>query len=257
MTGPRLTPDQQRAVSDAVGFALTFAVVVVAVALVYSLGVGTLYDLQDAQRVENAERAFDTFADNLNDVSQEGAPGRSTEFQLGGGQISGADLVEFTVSVEGDPNATQTIGVTPVEYRISDTSMYYVSGAVLRTDRGGGRLDRQPPFRFADDVTVLSFIQTSGPRNQVGGEGTVRITGRETGPTTVERVTGGNGTTPPFNITFNVSTTAERAPVWKRYLETQLGDGSCDIDDETTVSCKFATDRLYVRRTSVDVRVAI
>lgn len=248
----------RRGVSDAVGFVVVFAVVVIAVSLVYTLGIGSLQDLQRAQQADNAQRAFETVADNMADVGQAGVPGRSTEFQLGGGAIGSGDTVTFRVAVRGDPNATIVVTTVPTQYHFRETSMHYVSGAVVRTDRDQSVMTRPPPFRFAEDWTILSFIRTIGPNRRVGGDGTVRITGRQRGPPSSERVT--NRSEPPFDfdITFNVSTTTDRAGAWERHLEDELDweADPCAVLDGSTVTCQFSTDLVLVRRTTVETRVS-
>lgn len=240
-----------RAVSDALGFAVVFAIVVGSVALVYTFGIGALTDLQHAQQAENVERGFQTLADNVDDVHQEGAPARSTELALSGGQLSTTETVSFVVNVSGN---TTAVSVTPVRYRRGATTLHYVGGAVLRSDRRATVLQSSPPFRFDDEHTVLSVVDTRPVEpagESIGGEGTVLVVTRRSGPPSVTRLARNESDPVPFRF----SVTSPRYRAWNRSLAAQnLTFVSTDPANQT-VTYRSETEALYVRTTTVEVEL--
>lgn len=74
-----------RAVSEVVGFVLTFSLVTMAIAIVFTAGFGGLQDTQQAEQVNNVERAFDVLDTNVQEVQRQEAPSRATEMRLSGG----------------------------------------------------------------------------------------------------------------------------------------------------------------------------
>lgn len=242
---------RSRAVSDAVGFAVTFAVVITAVALVYTLGVGAINDVQQAQQIETTQRTFGTLADNLDDVNQEGAPGRATELRLNGGTLDNGEPVVFTINVTGDATGSIPLVLSPITYRRGATALHYTSGAVVRADRGRSILVRDPPFRFGDERVVLSAVQTVGGPETVGGQGTVLVvTRRQTPPDDLLGRTG-NESEP---VNFTVSITSPRFRAWERYFNDSRADASWAVTVDAaneTVTLQGETESFYVRRTRV------
>jgi len=74
----------ERGVSDVVGYVLIFSLIVATVGVVTTVGFSTLEDRQDAERVNNVERAFDVFANNMENVYRDGAPSRGDGDAAGG-----------------------------------------------------------------------------------------------------------------------------------------------------------------------------
>lgn len=240
----------ERGVSDLIGFATVFGVVVISVALVYTFGVGALADVQRAEATDNAERAFDIVAENMADIHRDGAPGRSTELDFEGGELATTGQVTVTVKKEND-NGTLTLlasmVATPIRYTDGEEGFYYAGGAVVRTNRDAAVLVRDPPFRFGPDRTVVSLVETKadGDTTSIGG-GSARVTGRRVGSSVAAIETGG--------VDFEINVTSPRYGAWQRYLESE--GLSCSVQAaENTVSCEYATDELYVRRTIVRVRL--
>lgn len=239
--------DEDRAVSDLIGFVTVFGVVVVSVAVVYAFGVGALADVQRGEAVDNVGRGFDILADNMADVHRNGAPGRSTELDFESGELSTTGQVTLTVK-DGSGTLLASFVATPIRYTDGETGFYYAGGAVVRTDRDAALVVNDPPFRFAPDRTVLSVVETkpAGDTTAIGG-GSVRVTGRRVGSSVAAVETGG--------VTFELNVTSPRYGAWRRYLEDE-GLSCPDVyAAENRVVCRYTTDELYVRRTIVRVRL--
>lgn len=250
-----------RAVSETVGFVLVFALITSTVGVVYVSGIGGLTDARDAEQVNNAERAFDVLADNMADVHRRNAPSRATEIKLAGAQLGYDEPTEMSVQVDGrSPN---TVTLSPIVYTAeSGSEIVYEAGAVVRTDPNGGAVMKHEPnavFRVDDGerVAVLPLLRTNTrDSGGVGGSTTVLVRGTHAiSEVMTTRTSGGHA------VTVTVDTAPSRAPVWKRYFETELDEpewnANCEIDgsDDGTVECSFEVDRLYVTSTGIDVTI--
>lgn len=282
----------ERAVSEVISFVLVFALIALTVGVVYATGFGGLTDSREAERVNNAERAFDVLADNLEDITQRGAPSRATEIKLAEAQIglskeqaSTSDESEVEVSVEitnWDPDSDGTAEPAAVGSTSSDPIVYtanrpaevvYVNGAVMRSDRGAGTMVREPNVVFRGDSTrtaVVSLIETRAVGStSVGGDTTVLIR-------TVKRASNVNASADPstdttgsdYQVELTIQSTEARAPVWRDYYESQFPANSgwssagCSVTNvnsdglQDDVVCSFAVDRLFVPTYAIDVSFA-
>lgn len=245
-----------RAVSEVLSFALVFSIIVTSVALTFVLGFPALEDERDAERVTNAERAYDILADNMADVYKRGAPSRATELKLSNAQLVLAD--EETVNVTVVNGSGTTVGAAPVSYRpivyqTDSAVIAYENGAIVRADESGGAvMKRDPEMLFTEERVVVPYVETRSRSVQsVGSDSTVLVRGVESGREVLFERRGD----PPYTVTLNVSTPEKRAVAWERYLESELDweTDPCTVHGGTTVSCEFTTDQVYVSVTRIDV----
>ncbi|WP_311171236.1 DUF7289 family protein [Halobellus ordinarius] len=178
--GWRTPARTDRAVSETISFVLVFSLIVASVGAVYAIGVSELEATRDAERIENAQRAFDVLADNVDDVL-EGAPSRGTEVKLAEATLRSADDASMNVTVDpagGGTPRNWEFSLSPLVYNIEAGGEIRLSnGAVLRDSAGGGAaMIRGPPVVVDDDHIQLTLIRQehSGPV-AVGGSQTVRI----------------------------------------------------------------------------------
>jgi hypothetical protein len=269
-----------RALSDALGFVLVFALILSSVSVVYVQGYGGLQDVRDAERLTNAERAFDVLADNMDDLHRRGAPNRGTEIKLSDAQLRLGETTRFVVTVTFDSVAdSQYVAESrPIVYTLSgeETELVYSSGAVIRTERGtAGVLKESPDLVFAPDgpaesAAIVSLVQTRA------GDGTTDVAGSTTTLVRAETVNSvllsdlpadadanastvdEDGTDPEkeYDVTFTVETTPSRAVVWERLLDDRIpyGPDPCSLPaGGDTVTCTFYVERLFVTADRVDV----
>ena len=239
-----------RGVSETLGFVLVFAIVVLSVGTVYALGMSELQNVRDAERVNNAERAFDVFADNVGDVVTGDAPSRATEIKLADARVYAGDPV--TVNVSGTTARGEfafEYELDPVVYDTGDgTRLVYAGGAVFRTEREGGVVVADPPLILDESGVVVPVVQTRSRSRSIGGSATillrVRAADREV---LLGRRDGGH------EVTINVS--SPRADLWRRTLSARP-DVTCptEANTETLASCTVTgADRVYVTVTRLDV----
>lgn len=172
---------RDRAVSETVSFVLVFALVIASVGTVYAVGVSELEETRDAERVENAQRAFDVLADNVRDVI-EGAPSRGTEVKLAEATLRSTDdtAVNVTVDPADGPKQFWAYSSAALVYDAASGGEIRLSnGAVLRDSvRGGESVVRGPPLIVDDDgkrVHITLIRQEHVGSAAVGGSQTVRI----------------------------------------------------------------------------------
>jgi len=238
-----------RAVSDVVGYVLVFSLITLSIGAITVGGFSTLQDRQDAERINNAERAFDVLAGNMEDIYRDGAPSRATEMRLSGGTLRYGESVNVTVRDRTNSNINQTMELTPLVYADGDTEIVYAGGAVIRAEPGGSVMLREPPFVFRSDRTVLPFVRTtpSASRTSLTRDGTIRV---ETSRTNINATTrSGLSTASGLELTVESS----RGTAWEGYLESvaaqdtdwdYVGDGTLEFETGVVSAPRF---RVLVR----------
>lgn len=263
-----------RAVSDTLGFALVFALIISSVGVVTVFGFGSLQDARDFERVNNAERAFDILADNLNDIHEYDAPNRATELRLADAQLSKGESTRLTVEITnaGSPNPRFSTDTDPIVYTAqgSGTAIVYSNGAVIREERDSAVMKREPQLLFAtrngETTAVIPFIQTRLRSGGISGSSTVLVRAERASSALIIGNTEPDAsdnlnvddTYDKYDVTLSVETTVKRGPVWDRYLDKTLESvtGSVNTCSESagTVTCTFSVHDLYVSATRIDIR---
>jgi hypothetical protein len=235
--------DGDRGVSETVSFVLIFSLVIASVGTVYAIGVSELESTRDAERVENAQRAFDVLADNVLDLF-EGAPSRGTEVKIAGATVRSADDAEMNVTVDpgtgGTPQSWE-YRLSPIVYDVEAGGQIRLSnGAVLRDSaRGSASVVRGTPIVVDDDQLLLRLVkQEHVGSGAVGGSGTVRIRMATSGP----RVFYDEAN--PDNHSVRVNVTSPYTDAWARHYES-LGFSCTEVSAPTagtpgTTSCTIA-----------------
>lgn len=255
-----------RAVSEVLGFILVFSLIVTTTSFVYISGISELEDRRDVERVDNAERAFDVLANNIDDISQEDAPSRATEIKLADAQLRFGDATTMTVEITnlGTPHPTYSREVAPIVYSAgTGTELVYESGSIVRTEPNGGVVMKEEPnILFTTNssdtrLAVVPYIQTrSQGESSVGGSTTALVradfVNSEVLTARTDRPSG------TYELTIKIETTSERGPVWESYLDNEIESAydvsdACSVSDGTVKCTSLNVDRLYVTVTGIDV----
>ncbi len=211
--------NDKRAVSEVLGYALVFSLVITTVAIVTVSGLGQLQDTRDNEQLNNAERAFDLLSTNMDDIAKRGAPSRSTEIRLTEAQLDVTNPI--TVSFEGEDtgnptanNFSESYEVWPIIYRSSnsDSAVVYSAGAVFRTQSDSGVAVQEPSLVASNDRVVVPLILTRSRNTQSLAGGTTRI--RATRSDSSILVSDVDGTYE--DVYMNI--TSPRAEIWNRTL---------------------------------------
>lgn len=242
---------RDRGVSDIVGFVLVFAIIVATVGVVYATGMSGLQNVRDAERVDNAERAFDVLADNVDDITQRNAPGRATEIKLADARLYLGEPITVNVTgeqVNGNGAFAFEQEIQPIVYEAgTETEIVYVNGAVIRQNGRHGVMKEPPGILMRDSATMLPIVQTRSQATQsVAGSTTVLVRAEASATDVVVASETGR-----WNVRVNVTST--RADVWREYFENQ--GISCDLISRDTVSCEFETERVYLTLFRINVRI--
>lgn len=236
----------RRGASETIGFVLVFSLIVLTVGVVLTVGYSGLQDARDAERVNNAERAFDVFGDNIEDITRRGAPSRGTEIRLSEATIKSGSSTYINVSGEDAGGSllftSGNYSIDTVVYRADDTRVRYGGGAVTRVQSEGSLMVRNPNFVVDDAQAIIPIVQLSVEDTTISGSKTVLIRSeRRLRRTVVDNTTGTD------TLRVNVSTPAPDA--WERYLEDQGMDCSRTsvTDDRAKLVCTMDdVDRVRV-----------
>jgi len=249
---------RERGVSDVIGFVLVFSLVAGTVAVVSLSGFTALEDVREAEKIDNAERAFDVLADNVEDVHQGGVPSRATEVSLAEAQLGTASTITVNVTARNtttSDNFTVSRAVDPIVWRDpanEDARLVYALGGVLRTNREGGVVVREPPLRFESDRSILPLLETFTDQPRVFGGSTIRVRASRTTSSVIAVED------PPDFDELWLNITSPRADTWHQYLDRQPGT-DCSLvslpgDDQVT--CELGTDDgFYITVTKIEVDI--
>lgn len=248
---------RDRGVSDVIGYVLVFSLVASVVAIVSVTGVGALEDARFAEQVNNAERAYDVLADNLDDVHREGAPSRATEINLQDARLDTTTNATINVSGRGGGVRFSTGNQTTNAIRwqstsSQDTVLSYELGTVIRDEGPGAVLVREGPYQFDRDWTIISLVLTPAREQASYSGSTVRVRGIRLQPNIRYR-----GTAPD---TVYVNVTTRYPDTWAEYFESQP-DTTCTRagvprPGKEMVQCELTNrEKVFVSTNRVEVEV--
>lgn len=232
-----------RAVSDVLGYALVFALIMSTVGVVYTTGLGGLTDVRETEKIANAERAFDVLDSNLADLSRGRAESRGTEIQLEEATIGFADPVTVNVSVEGEGSYRGEIRPIYFSGSDDDTRIVASNGAIFRQQDDAAVIRNDPAFVFGDRSFVVPLVMTRSRDAERSGSGRVLIR------TSVAARSVVHLPAPDSNV--NVTIESPRAAAWREYLEDRTGE-TCEITGNVT-ACSIDADSVSVQVVRVDV----
>lgn len=240
-----------RGVSDVVGYILVFSLIIMVIATVFTIGFSGLADRQQAEQVNNVERAMDVFGQNMEDVWAREAPSRATEMRLAGGTLRFEEPVEITVERDG---SSVTAFTRPVTYEHENTEISYSAGALFRND-GGDRsiMLAEPPYTVRSDRVVLPLVEVSRPSGQdsVSTDGTIRATSsfRYVNETLPGDVAEGSGD-------VNVTVDSPRADAWGDYFG-EIDGVDATVNGNTMVASVDDPEAVFAPRFRIRVRFVV
>lgn len=236
-----------RGQTEILGFIMVFAIIVSTIGLVYAGGFTGLTDMRDVERVNNAQRAFEVLADNIEDITFRNAPSRATEIKLAAAQLTVADPIEIEVNVTGAKGFSSTYDSLPIVFDAdTGTKIVFSQGAVIRQQGDDGIVVHESTLQINDSRTVIPIIQTRLDGDGVVSGSTSVLIRMDSADTTVDYSNVSGDRTVWFNMT------TPRATTWYQYLEPKADIDSCSLVS-TTVSCKITTDRIYIVAVRIDV----
>jgi hypothetical protein len=241
---------RDRAVSETIGFVVTFSMIVLMVGLVYTAGTSALGEFQQAEQTDNAEYAMEALAETLGTLER-GDPARASELRVGGGSFGVTNGTTLDVSVAGASPYSRSFQVRGLSYRRDETTVAFASGAVIRTDRGNAVMLRDPSFICTPDRAIVSVVtlRNVGNSTRIGTSGSVVVEARTVNRTLMFPVDASTAASDATAVT--VTPSGARADGWEQYFSsapqwTATGSGyTCNASE------------VYVRRTIISVRLFV
>ncbi len=227
------------AVSEAVGFIQTLAIVIISTAIVYYAGAPILEKAEKTAHFNEMEKGFIFLSANIDKVGFDRAPIRNTELKIMGGALTVAHDSRITI---GD--STFTLG--SVEYIYDDKVIAYEDGGIwIKYPGGEVTMVSQPRFSTGNLSTIPVF-ELHGDY-WVAGEGGIRINSKISS-SRLYSIDGVNGTVP-----VKVNSSYYRG--WEEYLES-IGAKDIVTDDAgTTVSTNFTADMINVDHNQIIIKI--
>jgi len=225
---------------------LVFSLVIGSISIVYVGGLDGLDDARNAERINNAERAFDVLANNFQQMGRGDAPNRATEIKLADAQLTTSTNREVSVNASGLDTAK---GGNPVTIRFDasgETRLVYEHGAVIREDESGAIMRREPDWLFLEDRIVIRLLELRGADQGVGGTSSTAVVRAET---RTRQVLINRGSSSDVNVT--VRTHPDRTAVWEEYLSANIKDTTGSVSC-TTSSISSNTDEVHCEGGGVD-----
>ncbi|MCZ7356276.1 MAG: hypothetical protein O8C66_11175 [Candidatus Methanoperedens sp.] len=220
----------ESAVSEAMSFSLTLAIVILASAMVYFQGAPMLDKSEKTAHFQEMERSFLYLSQNIGKVGADRAPIRITELKIKGGILAVRH------------NSSITIGSIPfnlgsVEYMYEDKTLAYENGGIwTKYPNGAVIIVSKPSFSTGNTTTIPAF-ELAGDY-WVGGDGIMRVNGKifSSSLLTVDAVNG--------NVSMVIQSDYYKG--WAEYLG-DIGAKDIVIDDmNTTVSSNITANVVNV-----------
>ena len=230
-----------RAISEVLGYALIFALIVSMVGMVYTTGVGGLQDTREFEKLSNAERAFDVLDSNIADVTRGTAQVRGTEVKLHDSSLGLGEPVAINVSVDGEGSYRGTI--QPLYYAGTDDGRVVSSNGAIFREFDDGVLLRSEPAILVGEQTVVPIIVTQSRDTSIAGSGRVLVRTSAVDRSVVHF--------PAADTDANITIDSPRAAVWADHLSSDSRT-SCDVSGDVA-TCTVDTDEVYVQIVRVDV----
>jgi hypothetical protein len=249
------TQRRERAISQVVGFVLLFSLIVATASIAYVAGFQGLTDVRDGERLQNAERAFELVADDV-ETLRSGAPQRRTRVPLAGGRLAFGETATLRLSINDtsgtNTNRTWRLAYEPLVYAAGDTRISYAQGAVIREQPNGQLVHRGPPFVFRDDRAVVPLTNTTPAADDgIGGTDSAVVHLDRRNNTVLETP----NTTAGYDVVW-INVSSPRAQSWHQYFNRTAGV-SCEPLAGGSANCSArGLEEIYVSRTDVRVDVA-
>ncbi|MCU4716615.1 DUF7289 family protein [Halapricum hydrolyticum] len=242
----------RRAISEVLGFALVFGLIVSLVILVSVVGFDELEDTRDREELNNAERAFDVLADNMRDIHAEGAPSRATEINLESARLEVGEPISINVTGVNQTGASfdNVFTSQPIVYASGDSTLVYAGGAVFRTQGDGGFAVNEPPFVLNSKRVVLPIVQT---RHQGEVTSTSGSTVRVRAENRQRQLVRGFNESPTSFDKIIINITSPRSNLWRDYLTSQNGVTNCTQPRPNNIRCTIDNPQsVFASRTLVN-----
>jgi hypothetical protein len=244
----------ERAINEAVGFVITFSIVLAAVTIVSSLGVGTLSEVQRAEMQSSVERAFAVIEQQFDDVANGGPARRSASFNLDAGSLLIRDQSNFKIRVTvpgpSTPDIERRFAPRSLQYEQDQTRIGYENGASFRADFSNSTVKGAPSMTCTDRTAILSFVRLNSSHTRKISGGSAIVSAERTN-TSIVYPTNRSGTYVAGAAT-DVDLSVQNSPFKDAWTDHFDAHPAWDSVDDDTFRCEDV-DRVFVRKTVLNV----
>lgn len=265
MTRKPLVDGTDRGVSDVIAFTIVFGIIITSVGIVSVVGFQSLQEVERNEQGLNAQRAFQTVADNLAELQGGQTPARTSELDARDGTIWIEGGPPMTVTVEDDGsgstlNTTSIADLGSLTYSIPtiERTIGIQSGSVFNAERSGSVMVEPPKFVCRNSgsdtsaiVSVLVLYPVDGAVGKSGGDVQIRATYNATSRLAYANTTGG-----PKDVFVEVGGSSQFGTAWSEGVSSSDGSGGWNAVTGTppTVECQDVDD-VIVRVTVANVEL--
>lgn len=254
--------DDERALSNVVGFVLAFAVIISAVGIVSTFGFDALEDARESELAKNTERSYVLLGQNFNELVEGEAVKRTSEMELRSGSMGVTNETVFTLEIEQSPGSNFERKFAPhsLDYRIDDTVIAYENGATFRgkTGTNASVLDIEPSFICGDDYAVVSLVTLDQRDNRTISGGVARVSGKRTDsqllyPTNRTESKWGGSAANGSQLTVTVD--SPHSGGWQQYFTRDENEWYQPDPDKNEYVCDGPDNggSVYIKRTVIEV----
>jgi len=244
----------ERALSEVLGYMFVFTIILTTVAVVFGIGLSGLQDTRNYERVNNAQRAMDVLADNIEDVVQRGAPSRATEIKLTDATFEASSSTTITVTVVNASNTSQSF--SPPSYELqtlaydseTGSAVVYEAGAVFRESGDSTTVVRPPSLILSPERVVVPIVQPVGATS-LSSSGSQTILIRSELESKQLAVSEQRST---YDVTLEIET--PRADAWETSIETST-EASCTSSGSVVTCTQTDTERVSVAVSRLQISI--
>jgi len=212
-----------RAVSQSIGFVLTFSIIIASVGLVSIVGYDQIQTARDNEQSKNAERAFLLIGQNIDEIERGQSPARRGELDLAGGSLDVLPATQSGIRVQisnvSEPwTYDRAFTMRGLRYSTDETTVVYEGGSVIRDNKPGIVVQDGPTLVCTDDTAIVSVVTIEGEEDRQLSSGTVSMTVRKN-TTSIEfprNRTGVNSTAGQGRVAITVDSEFDEG--WQRHL---------------------------------------
>lgn len=253
MTWPTTFHDDDRGVSNALGFILIFGIIIASITFVFTMGTDSIEEIREDEQMANAERAMYIAYESIDAIQSQDVPGRDAQIKLSDAQLTAsANGTEVTVKVDGTTVVNESTS-SEFQYEGPGGKITYEKGALFTNYAGSENalMVEEPAMEFGDDRVFISLVKTVG-NGGASADGTHLVVFRNSGST----VKHFEDSTTNSTVQIRVETTPPRAEEWAEYFSDEgLTEVSSKTDIESgVVVYEYDAETILVRQTEVEIR---
>ncbi len=228
------------AVSEALSFIQTLAIVIVSTAIVIAAGYPMLNKAEMNAHFQEMETGFKFLAQNIDSVGYDRAPIRNTELKIKGGAINMAQE-NSQIFIGGE-----AFFMGSVEYIFDEKTIAYENGGVWVKYPGGEVIMLSKPCFSTGNITTIPVMEILGT-DYITGEGSFGIDSR-IDSSELKHINVVNNT-----VKIEINSTYYRG--WDEYL-TDIGAVVENVDDmNTTVIANLTATNVSVDHNRIRIKI--